>query len=140
MTSSARKYKLQKPTLSQINSVGLKLFGIEVYLKTRKREVVRQRQCLHYVANRIYKYSLADTGARLGGKDHATTLHSCRTIENEKDNYPYIADYIDSIIYNLELLPKPTESHSDKIRQLLKSKTLDINVKIELRNLLKCLK
>jgi len=54
----------------------------ELQLKTRKREVVEARQILHYLAKNKKLGSLAAIGFRFGRKDHATVLHSNRTVTN----------------------------------------------------------
>lgn len=49
---------------------------------SRKREVVQARQIAMYFSKSLTKYSLAAIGQQCGGKDHATVLHSCRTVNN----------------------------------------------------------
>lgn len=58
------------------------LFG-----KSRKRDRVQPRQMLHYLLwlNFQGKLSLATIGAITGGKDHATVLHSKRTVLNDME-------------------------------------------------------
>jgi len=50
-------------------------------LKSRKREIVWGRQILHYIAKNKNMGSLSEIGFRFGNKDHATVLHSNRTVE-----------------------------------------------------------
>ena len=50
--------------------------------KTRKRQVVQARQIAMYFAKNMTKSSLSSIGAHCGGKDHATVLHACRTVNN----------------------------------------------------------
>lgn len=50
--------------------------------KTRKREIVQARQIAMYFAKNMTKASLASIGATIGGKDHATVLHACKTVNN----------------------------------------------------------
>ncbi|GIV42704.1 MAG: chromosomal replication initiator protein DnaA [Vicingaceae bacterium] len=50
--------------------------------KTRKREVVQARQVTMYFAKQFTKNSLANIGMMCGGKDHATVLHACKTVNN----------------------------------------------------------
>jgi chromosomal replication initiator protein len=50
--------------------------------KTRKREVVQARQLAMYFAKTFTKSSLSIIGSQCGGKDHATVLHACRTVNN----------------------------------------------------------
>ncbi|MFT6748050.1 MAG: chromosomal replication initiator protein, partial [Glaciecola sp.] len=64
--------------------------------KTRKREVVQARQISMYFSKSMTKSSLATIGAHSGGKDHATVLHACRTVNNlietDKRFRVYISD------------------------------------------------
>lgn len=53
-----------------------------IHAKTRKREIVKARQIAHYFSKSLTKSSLATIGAKIGGKDHATVLHSCKTVNN----------------------------------------------------------
>ena len=50
--------------------------------KTRKREVVQARQLAMYFSKQFTKSSLSNIGMHCGGKDHATVLHACRTVNN----------------------------------------------------------
>lgn len=50
--------------------------------KTRKREIVQARQVAMYFSKNLTKASLATIGAQIGGKDHATVLHACKTVNN----------------------------------------------------------
>lgn len=49
---------------------------------TRKREIVQARQVAMSFAKKLTGKSLSHIGAEIGGKDHATVLHACKTIEN----------------------------------------------------------
>jgi len=50
---------------------------------TRKRQIVQARQIAMYQCrNLIQNCSLSTIGAELGGKDHATVLHACSTVQD----------------------------------------------------------
>jgi chromosomal replication initiator protein len=49
---------------------------------TRKREIVQARQIAMYFSKNLTKTSLASIGQQIGGKDHATVLHACKTVTN----------------------------------------------------------
>jgi chromosomal replication initiator protein len=51
-------------------------------VKTRKREIVQARQIAMYFCKNMTKASLASIGAQIGGKNHATVVHACKTISN----------------------------------------------------------
>jgi len=50
--------------------------------KTRKREIVQARQVAMFFSKTMTKSSLATIGSQIGGKDHATVLHACKTVNN----------------------------------------------------------
>ncbi|MDR0737688.1 MAG: chromosomal replication initiator protein DnaA [Prevotellaceae bacterium] len=53
--------------------------------KGKKREIVQARQIAMYLSRRMTKSSLSSIGAQIGGKDHATVLHSYKTVCNLMD-------------------------------------------------------
>jgi chromosomal replication initiator protein len=53
-----------------------------MHSKTRKREIVQARQIAMYFSKNLTKSSLATIGSQIGGKDHATVLHACKTVGN----------------------------------------------------------
>jgi chromosomal replication initiator protein len=65
--------------------------------KTRKREVVQARQIAMFFAKSLTKSSLASIGLQCGGKDHATVLHACRTVNNLLETDKKFRVYIDEI-------------------------------------------
>jgi chromosomal replication initiator protein len=72
-------------SIDYIHKVVCDYFGLPVELlksKTRKREVVQARQIAMYFAKNLTKSSLSAIGIHCGGKDHATVLHACRTVNN----------------------------------------------------------
>ena len=71
--------------------------------KTRKREVVQARQIAMYFAKNMTKASLASIGASIGGKDHATVLHACKTVNNLMDTDKRFKGYIEDIDKKLKM-------------------------------------
>jgi chromosomal replication initiator protein len=59
-------------------NIGLEL----LQSKTRKREIVQARQVAMFFSKSLTKSSLATIGSQIGGKDHATVLHACKTVNN----------------------------------------------------------
>jgi chromosomal replication initiator protein len=53
----------------------------DIFTESRKRAVVQVRQIAMYLASKHTKLSLANIGARIGKRDHATVLHSCNIVE-----------------------------------------------------------
>ena len=71
--------------------------------KTRKREIVQARQIAMYFAKNMTKLSLATIGPQIGGKDHATVLHACKTVNNLIDTDRQFKGYIDEIEKKLKI-------------------------------------
>ena len=72
-------------SIDYIQKVVCDYFNIPIDLvlsKTRKREIVQARQVAMYFSKSLTKSSLATIGSRIGGKDHATVLHACKTVNN----------------------------------------------------------
>lgn len=75
-------------TVSRIQDTVCNYFGIsrDIFLsKTRRREIVQARQIAMYLSRSLTKTSLSSIGAQLGGKDHATVLHACSTVNDLMD-------------------------------------------------------
>jgi hypothetical protein len=74
----------------------------ELLSKTRKEEYVKPRQICQHFAVRFTNMTLADLGARLGGKNHATILHSNRAVQNYLDTndykYAFHIRYIEKVL------------------------------------------
>jgi chromosomal replication initiator protein len=54
-----------------------------IYEKTRRKEVVKPRQIIMYILREDFSISYPTIGARLGGRDHTTVIHSCEKIKGE---------------------------------------------------------
>ena len=71
--------------------------------KTRKREIVQARQIAMFFAKNLTKSSLATIGTSIGGKDHATVLHACKTVNNLLETDKGFRVYIDEIENKLKM-------------------------------------
>ncbi|MDY6800959.1 MAG: chromosomal replication initiator protein DnaA [Bacteroidota bacterium] len=71
--------------------------------KTRKREIVQARQIAMYFSKVLTKSSLASIGALIGGKDHATVLHACKTVNNLMDTDKRFKSQIETIEKKLKV-------------------------------------
>ena len=54
-----------------------------IYRKTRKKEIIKPRQVAMYILREDFNISYPSIGEKLGGRDHATIIHSCEKIKNE---------------------------------------------------------
>lgn len=93
------KNTAREVSIDYIQKVVCDYFNLPIELlksKTRKREVVQARQIAMFFAKQLTKSSLANIGAHCGGKDHATVLHACKTVNNlietDKRFRGYISD------------------------------------------------
>ena len=54
-----------------------------VHTPSRKHEIVQARQITMYLAKKLTAYSYAHIGKIVGGKDHATVVHACKTVKDQ---------------------------------------------------------
>jgi chromosomal replication initiator protein len=94
------KNTAREVSIDYIQKVVCDYFELPIELlksKTRKREVVQARQIAMYFAKQLTKSSLANIGAHCGGKDHATVLHACKTVNNLMETDKRFKVYIDDL-------------------------------------------
>ncbi len=97
MVDKLVKNSRKEISIDYIQKVVCDYFGMPVGLiasKTRKREIVQARQIAMYFAKQMTKSSLSSIGSRIGGKDHATVLHACKTVNNLMDTDKRFKGYI----------------------------------------------
>lgn len=100
------KNTAREVSIDYIQKVVCDYFDLPIELiksKTRKREVVQARQIAMFFAKSMTKSSLATIGLHCGGKDHATVLHACRTVNNLMDTDKRFKNYIDEIEKKISL-------------------------------------
>ncbi|HTF04213.1 MAG TPA: helix-turn-helix domain-containing protein, partial [Bacteroidia bacterium] len=100
------KNTAREVSIDYIQKVVCDYFDLPIELlksKTRKREVVQARQIAMYFAKSMTKSSLATIGMHCGGKDHATVLHACRTVNNLMDTDKRFRAYIDELEKKLSI-------------------------------------
>ena len=56
-----------------------------------------------FFSKKLTKSSLASIGAQCGGKDHATVLHACKTVNNLVDTDKQFRAYVNDLSKKLEL-------------------------------------
>ncbi|HIA37812.1 MAG TPA: chromosomal replication initiator protein DnaA [Flavobacteriales bacterium] len=91
------KNTAREVSIDYIQKVVCDYFDLPIELlksKTRKRDVVQARQLAMYFSKSMTKSSLAKIGAHCGGKDHATVLHACRTVNNLIDTDKQFRGYV----------------------------------------------
>ena len=63
----------------------------------RTREVAIARQLAMYLAKKHTKQPLTNIGAAIGGRNHATVLHSCKTISNLMDTEKLFRQQVEQV-------------------------------------------
>jgi chromosomal replication initiator protein len=89
-----------------IQKVVCDYFGLPndvLHTKTRKREIVQARQIAMYFSKNMTKSSLSTIGSLIGGKDHATVLHACKTVNNLIDTDKRFKSQVEDIERKLKL-------------------------------------
>ncbi|MEN9000730.1 MAG: helix-turn-helix domain-containing protein, partial [Flavobacteriales bacterium] len=100
------KNTAREVSIDYIQKVVSDYFNMPVELmksKTRKREIVQARQISMYFSKKLTKSSLASIGMQCGGKDHATVLHACKTVNNLQDTDKHFRKYITDLDKKLNL-------------------------------------
>ena len=100
------KNTAREVSIDYIQKVVCDYFDLPIELlksKTRKREVVQARQIAMYFAKKMTKSSLASIGAHCGGKDHATVLHACRTVNNLQETDKQFRSYLEDLEKKLSI-------------------------------------
>jgi len=94
------KNTAREVSMDYIHKIVCDYFNLPIELiksKTRKREVVQARQIAMFFAKKMTKWSLANIGAQCGGKDHATVLHACRTVNNLSETDKKFRGYLEDL-------------------------------------------
>lgn len=94
------KNTAREVSIDYIQKVVCDYFDLPIELlksKTRKREIVQARQIAMYFAKKMTKSSLANIGLHCGGKDHATVLHACRTVNNLSETDKHFRRYLEDL-------------------------------------------
>jgi chromosomal replication initiator protein len=100
MINKLVKCTVREITVDYITKVVCDYFSLtpdSLHINTRKREIVQARQIAMFFSKNLTKSSLAAIGTQIGGKDHATVLHACRTVANLKDTDKNFRVFLDAI-------------------------------------------
>ena len=86
-------------SIDKVKEVVCEYFGIsgeDLISRSRKRGIVQARQIAMYMSRSLMNCSLSTIGSELGGKDHATVLHACTTVQDlvstDKSFRQYVSD------------------------------------------------
>ena len=87
-------------SIKQITDIVCKYFNIDEQSfnsSKRTREVAQARQIAMYLAKQHTKLPLAAIGSAIGGRNHATVLHSCKNVLNLIETDKVVKSQIDEI-------------------------------------------
>ena len=87
-------------SINRITEIVCKYFDIDEQSfnsSKRTREVAQARQIAMYLAKQHTKLPLAAIGSAIGGRNHATVLHSCKNVTNLIETDKVIKNQIDEI-------------------------------------------
>lgn len=82
LKETEKKKKLDVETIQEMVSVQLGISVEDMVSKSRKHEIALARQLAIALTRKLTRMPLKKIGAAFGGRDHATVLHSIKTIEN----------------------------------------------------------
>ena len=101
ITGKIVKEKESTVTIDTIVDTVCEYFNItrDMMLSTsRKRQIVQARQIAMYECRQmISTCSLSTIGSQLGGKDHATVLHACTTVQDLKSTDKLFRQWVEDI-------------------------------------------
>ncbi|MFT3992904.1 MAG: chromosomal replication initiator protein DnaA [Dysgonomonas sp.] len=83
-----KKIESKKITVNTIEAAVCEFYNIKsdlIHTASRKRQIVQARQVTMYLSKSHTEMSLAQIGALIGKKNHATVLHACRTVKEQME-------------------------------------------------------
>ncbi len=69
----------------------------DLFIPTRKKEIVKPRQIAMYLLRDMLNYSFPSIGRKFKGKDHTTTIYACSKISKEIENNEILNEEVNSI-------------------------------------------
>jgi len=87
-------------TIDKVQKVVCEYFNItkdSLISPSRKRQIVQARQISMYMSRNLINCSLSTIGAETGGKDHATVLHACTTVQDLMSTDRVFKQYVTDI-------------------------------------------
>lgn len=87
-------------TIDKVQKVVCEYFNISketLLSQSRKRQIVQARQISMYMSRNLINCSLSTIGSQTGGKDHATVLHACSTVQDLMETDRLFKQYVNDI-------------------------------------------
>ncbi len=90
----------QKTTFQKVVKVVAEFYNLkekELFLNSRKKEIVKPRQIAMYFLRQELNSSYPFIGKKFGGKDHTTAIYACNKISEEIERNEQLAEEIEVI-------------------------------------------
>ncbi len=87
-------------SIEKVQNIVCEYFNITrdlLHSPSRKRQIVQARQIAMYLCRNHINCSLSTIGAEIGGKDHATVLHACSTVNDLMDTDRSFRQYVNDL-------------------------------------------
>ena len=88
--------------LQEIKKLTILELGVDIDIESRAREIVYARAIYYKLCREFTKQPLSAIGREVG-KDHATVLHACKTVNNLMDTDKRFRGYIDDLKKKISL-------------------------------------
>jgi len=95
---------IQKVTVKQIAKYVCKKLDVSERIirgKSRIKNIATARQIIMFISRELTELSLAQIGAQIGGRDHSTVIHGCKSIEKMMKNDSSLNKNINEFIEDL---------------------------------------
>ncbi|MCX6810230.1 MAG: chromosomal replication initiator protein DnaA [Candidatus Berkelbacteria bacterium] len=94
----SRNSKKQIVPIDKVIKAIQKFYNIsfdDIVSKRRNKEIIKPRHMTMYILHHIIGMSFPDIGRELGGKDHTTIMHGCKSITKDINNSKQIKDELE---------------------------------------------
>jgi len=99
------------PTIQDVAMTVSRYYGLrpaDLLARSKHRSIAFPRQIAMTIARRLTAMSYGDIGLHMGGRDHTTVLHACRTVAAKAKADPRLARDLERIE---QQLASPADSH-----------------------------
>ncbi len=90
----------QRLTFQKVIQIVSEFYSVpqkEIFLESRKKEIVKPRQLIMYFLRKEMNFSFPSIGKKLGGKDHTTVIYSFEKVCKDLEKNEGLAEEINSI-------------------------------------------
>ena len=69
----------------------------DIVSQKRNKEIIRPRHVAMYILYNIVGLSYPEVGRELGGKNHSTVMHGCKTVNKDMNNSKQFKDEVEML-------------------------------------------